>query len=87
MKFQDLYVSVEHRFSLGEEKESQVFYLSIPVSNGIVDYEEYYALDASESSEFLADPAQAISLVERCRMREEDERLIQKPGWNRGVPV
>jgi hypothetical protein len=44
MNFQDVYVSVEHRFSLGEEQESQIFYLSIPVSNGIVDYEEYYSL-------------------------------------------
>ncbi|WP_141916217.1 hypothetical protein [Klugiella xanthotipulae] len=87
MRLQDRYVSIEHRFSLGEELGSQIFYLSIPVSNGIVDYEEFYRLDRSEFQTFLADPEQARSLVERCHLRDEDERLIQKPGWNRGIPA
>lgn len=87
MNFLDQYVSAEHRFSLGQELGDGTFYLSIPVSNGIVDYEEYYRLNESEFRDFLAEPAHAAVLLERCRRREEDERLIQSPGWNRGTPV
>lgn len=87
MNFEDRYVSVEHRFSLGEETVSGTYFLSFPVSNGLVDYEEYYALDDEEYQLFKADPESALPLLERCRKHEQDDRLIQKPGSNRGTPI
>ncbi|MFD4365833.1 hypothetical protein [Rhodococcus sp. NPDC058521] len=41
MKFTDTIVSKQGRYSVGIEEESGRHYVSIPVSNGIVDYEEY----------------------------------------------
>lgn len=87
MNFEDRYVSREHRFSLGEETVSGTYFLSFPVSNGLVDYEEFYALNDEEYQLFRADPESALPLLERCRRREEDDRLIQQPGSNRGTPI
>ena len=61
--------------------------MSIPVSNGLVDYEEYYAISAEKSELFQAEPSTAIDFVEACRRHEHDDLLIQKPGSNRGTPV
>lgn len=87
MKFQDSYFSREDRYSLGIEIESQMHYVSIPVSNGIVDYEEYYQITAEQYQTFLENRPEVIAFVESCRRRERDEFLIQKPGRNRGTPV
>lgn len=87
MKFTDSYFSRETRFSLGVEEESGRFYASIPVSNGVVDYEEYYELTKEQYEAYLADPSTAVPFVEECRRRKHDHLLIQKPGWNRGTPV
>jgi hypothetical protein len=45
LKFKDVVVCRSERFSIGIEESSGRFYLSIPVSNGLVDYEEYYEID------------------------------------------
>jgi hypothetical protein len=87
MKFTDSYFSREDRFSLGVEETTGRFYVSIPVSNGVVDYEAYYELGARQYDAFMSDPASAIPFVQECRLREHDDLLIQKPGWNRGTPV
>lgn len=87
MSFEDLYVSREQRFSLGKETVGQTYFLSFPVSNGLVDYEEYYALSTVEFEQFMADPTKALPLLEQCRNHEQDGRLIQKPGSNRGTPI
>lgn len=87
MNFDDAYFSREHRFSLGTETGSRRRYLSIPVSNGLVDYEEYYELSPEQYDAFLADPGAAVPFAEECRNRQHDDLLIQKPGWNRGTPV
>lgn len=87
MKFTDSYFSRENRFSLGVEEATGRFYASIPVSNGIVDYEEYYELTSEQYEAYLADPSTAVPFVEECRERKHDQLLIQKPGWNRGTPV
>lgn len=87
MSFADHYFSREHRFSLGQETTRGTFFLSLPVSNGIVDYEEYYALSRDEFEQFLASSERALPLIERCRQRLADDRLIQQPGANRGTPV
>lgn len=86
--FEDLYDSHEHRFSLGTEIMYGLSYLSFPVSTGLVDYEEYYALNDDESEMFRKDPEQALPLLEQCRRREQDGRLMQQlPTTNRGTPV
>ncbi len=87
MAFKDAYFSREHRYSLGTEDKLGRRYLSIPVSNGPLDYEEYYQLSEDQYNDFLTDEAAAMAFAESCRRREQDELLIQKPGWNRGTPV
>ncbi len=87
MNFADTYFSKEHRYSLGVETTSGKYYASIPVSNGIVDYEEYYELDSGQYQRFLTDHSAAIKFIEACRRHEHDQLLIQKPGSNRGTPV
>jgi hypothetical protein len=69
------------------EEETGRHYVAIPVSSGIVDYEEYYAIDRPTFDRFLVDPVAALDFVVRCRARELDDRLMIAPGWNRGVAI
>jgi hypothetical protein len=87
MKFEDTYFSREDRYSIGIESTSGRYYVSIPVSNGIVDYEEYYGLTQEQYHTFLLNREAAIQFVEACRRREHDDLLLQRPGGNRGIPV
>ncbi|WP_226654087.1 hypothetical protein [Leifsonia sp. LS1] len=82
-----MFTSREHRFSLGTDVGSGTPYASLPVSNGVVDYEEYYRLSPEQYARFLADPGTALAFVEECRRHEHDDLLLQQPGWNRGTPV
>lgn len=84
-RFVDEVFSREHRCALGRDKQTGWRYLSIPVSNSLVDYEEYYQLSEDEYDSFHQDPAKAVEFAERCRRREMDHRLIIKPGRDRGV--
>lgn len=86
MKFNDVFVSRELRFSLGQEAESGRYYLSIPVANRMVDYEEYYEIEQAAFERYRAEPEAAVPFLERCRSHEADELLILKPGTDRGVP-
>jgi hypothetical protein len=85
-RFVDGAFSAEQRCSLGVDQTTGTHYLSIPVSNRLVDYEEYYRLSAEEYDGFLADPARAYAFAERCRQRELDGLLIIPAGADRGVP-
>lgn len=85
MKFRDVLVCREERFSLGIEEESGKYFLSIPVANGVVDYEEYYELDPAAFDRYHSAPMTALDFVERCRSRKEDQWLIVKPGHLRGT--
>ena len=87
MKPRDTFFSREHRYSLGVDEESGQHFASLPVSNGVVDYEEYFGLSVAEYTEYLAGPARAVAFVEQCRLRQQDLRLVQQPGRNRGTPV
>ncbi|WP_082975787.1 hypothetical protein [Mycobacterium sp. E2238] len=87
MRFDDTYFSREDRYSIGVESVSGRYYASIPVSNGIVDYEEYYELTPDQYRNFLQHREAAIEFIEACRKREHDDLLLQKPGRNRGTPV
>ena len=85
MKFNDIFFSKEHRYSLGTELQSGKHYLPIPVSNGVVDYEEHYEVDSNLLQQFQTQQEKALEFAEKCRMQELDELLIVKPGSNRGV--
>ena len=74
-------------YSLGVDELSGRFFASLPVTIGVVDYEEYYELADAEYARFLSDPVGAAAFVEECREHQHDERLLQKPGWNRGTPI
>lgn len=87
MKFSRIHVNREEMFSLGIEQTSGQFYVSFPVSSGFADYEEYYAIDAHLFERFQHDLASGLEFVNRCRRREMDELLMQKPGWNRGSAI
>jgi hypothetical protein len=67
MKFDDTYFSRDDRYSIGVESTSGRYYASIPVGNGIVDYEEYYELSQDQYDNFLNDSAAAIEFVEKTR--------------------
>lgn len=84
-RFVDEVFSREHRCALGTDKKIGWRYLSIPVSNRLVDYEEYYRLSEAEYEAFLKEPAKAVAFAERCRRREMDHLLIIKPGRDRGT--
>lgn len=85
MKFRDDLVNRDQRYSMGVELESGRLYVSIPVSNGLVDYEEYYEITAFEAERYRHDADAALAFVKQCRKREVDHLLLIKPGTNRGV--
>ena len=87
MKPRDEFFSRTDRYSLGIDDDSGRRYLSIPVGSDLVDYEEYFELSHREYAELLADPDSARAFAEECRRREQDDRLILKPGSNRGTPL
>ncbi|MEZ3161786.1 hypothetical protein AB1K54_14795 [Microbacterium sp. BWT-B31] len=87
MEFAPAHFSREGRYWLGREQETGKRYLAIPVANGIADYEEYYELAPDDYERFLADSEAATEFADECRERKNDERLIRRPGWNRGIPM
>ena len=87
LKFRDIVICREERFSVGVEESSGKFYVAIPVSSGLVDYEEYYEIDRDAFARYVADPKAALDFVGRCRSRDADEHLILQPGKKRGNPL
>ncbi|HMG23130.1 MAG TPA: hypothetical protein VK607_17460 [Kofleriaceae bacterium] len=87
MKFQDVAVNRQERYTLGTEQSSGKHYISIPVSNGLVEYSEYYEIDDDMFEKFRADLDSALPFVERCRNRQEDPRLLYQPSVKRGSPT
>ncbi|RYF92686.1 MAG: hypothetical protein EON95_11520 [Caulobacteraceae bacterium] len=85
MRFRDLHFDRENRVSLGVEIATGQPFLSIPVANGRVDYEEYYRIDQALLDGYPANKAEILILANRCRRRENDAALIIPPGSDRGV--
>jgi hypothetical protein len=85
MRFSDTAIESHSRFSIGRELESGRYYLSIPVSNSCVDYEEYYEISRVMHDSHPKNLEELCSFAEACRRRENDALLLQKPGRNRGV--
>ena len=87
IQLRDIIVRREYMFTLGVEEISGRFYVSIPVSNGMADYEEFYEIDRATFELFKRDPDAALPFVIRCRKRELDELLLIQPGTNRGTAI
>ncbi len=83
MRFRDEFVSSADRFSMGRDEEGG-YYLSIPVSNQLVDYEEYYEISGADFDRFKRDRNAALSFITLCRDRKADHLLKFSPGRNRG---
>jgi hypothetical protein len=83
-RFVDSVISRDGRYALGTDMVGGQPYLSIPVSNRLADYEEYYRLTEAERATFANDPVLAAAFAARCRSREMDDRLIIPPGADRG---
>ncbi|GAB7533832.1 hypothetical protein [Burkholderia sp. 3C] len=85
MPFVDTFVSRAGRYAIGTESPSGRRYLSIPVSNRLVDYEEHYGITDTQAQRFLAEPELARQFAHACRARLHDDRLLTPPGSDRGV--
>lgn len=87
LEFVDLFFSREKYFSVGIEKGSGDYYLSIPVSNRKADYEEYYRIDRHLYEKFKSDLSRLEYVADECRKRLRDDDLFIQPGSDRGTPV
>lgn len=87
MEFIDTKTSLANRFSIGIVKPAGIFYISIPVSNRMVDYEEYFRIDEYTYRITESDMNYGIELARKCRLGEMDKWLILKPGADRGTPT
>ena len=83
-RFQDSRVYRRERFSIGRDMAGDVFYLSIPVANRLVDYEEYYRVSEAQFELFSENAQAAAKFAAECRARKHDNELILKPGSDRG---
>ena len=87
MKFIDKYVFQEERFSVGLEETTGKYYLSIPVANPYVEYEEYYEMDPDQYQACPANLDQLKEMAAKSRAGQNDAKLLVKPGRLRGSPV
>jgi len=87
VKFKDIVVNKTHKFSIGIEEDTGRYYVSIPVSNQYIDYEEYYEITNELFETFIKDIHSALDFVNKCRNHKNDNLLIQKPGSDRGIPI
>jgi hypothetical protein len=85
MKFSDTATERDARFSIGQELESGRYYLSIPVANSYVDYEEYYEISRAMHDSYPSNREDLSAFAAGCRRHEKDALLIQKPGRLRGA--
>ena len=85
MGFRDIHVNTANRFSLGVDEETGMHYVSIPVSNRLADYEEYYTIAPHMVQDYPDTFDAVMEIVTKCRNREFDGQLIEKPGSDRGV--
>ncbi len=85
MKLKSIFTNETEYFSIGHEETSGKFYLSIPVSNRLVDYEEYYKISKACFNRYLEKPDSALEFVEQYRYQKMDHVLMIKPGSDRGT--
>lgn len=84
MSLQTYLVSHEYVPNIGIETDSGQHYLSLPMGGRLVDYEEYYRIDADDSTRYLHDVGSALKPVKHCRRQQMDHLLLAAPGDDRG---
>lgn len=75
------------RYTLGYDTQTKTNFLSIPVANRMVDYDECYSLRDQEMKLYQSDETCALNFADECRNRLHDDRLILPPGSDRGSAV
>ena len=86
MNFRDIQVFAQDRYSIEQDIDTGKYYLSFPVFNGLAEYEEYYEILPDELGTILRDEPARRMLLEKSRNRQNDDRLLLKPGRLRGSP-
>jgi hypothetical protein len=86
-RFSDTHVFREQRFAIGRDTQTSGFFLSIPVANQMVDYEEYYRLTPDQYRQFSNDSVAGGLFADECRARKRDDVIILAPGTDRGEPL
>jgi hypothetical protein len=86
MKFEIISFSKVNRFGVGIEEESKKYFIAIPVTTGVFDYFEYYEIKKSDFEKFDTDLEHLKKIVQLCRDRKNDAKLISGPRNPRAVP-
>ena len=84
MRFEPIFVSREHRYSLCRDLETGRPVFALPVQNQRVEYEEYYDVTEAELEHLLRDELAAKWFAKQCGDRDHDLRLLIRPGTDRG---
>ena len=87
MRFIDVKVFNNERFSIEKNVETGNLYVSFPVFNGLAEYSEFYFISDEEYLDFQKDEAKLFHFVQECKEQKHDDRLLLKPGRLRGTPV
>lgn len=69
------------------DTQTQRHYLSIPVANQMVDYEEYYLITPEQFQQYSIAPELGAMFATECRARLCDNLIILPPGSDRGEPL
>jgi hypothetical protein len=80
-------VNREERYSLEIDDRAGRYYLTFPVANRYVDYEEAYELDRATFDRFYHYPGGTLDFLTRARNRELDHLLRDQPGPERGSAI
>ena len=85
-KRRTVFVDRTLRFSLDVDDETGRTFVSFPVQNRMVEYEEHYVVDSATFETYVSDPTRAHDFVKRAKNRELDHLLLYPPGTDRGWP-
>lgn len=85
VRFESEFVSQDPPFSLGRNLETGKPVFAIPVRNRMVEYQEWYSISEEEMVALMKDFDLAAGYAYLCGDRDMDDRLILKPGTDRGI--
>lgn len=80
-----VFVDRVKRFALEIDEQTGRMFVSIPVRNQRIEYEEWYEIDKETFDRYTSDPTLAHEFVAKAKRRELDHLLLLKPGTDRGV--
>lgn len=85
MKFEDVVINREHRFSVGREAGTGRCYFSVPVANKLADDEESFEISRLVLTACPANMSELIALAGESREQLSDHMLLVQPGTDCGV--